>query len=428
MRRDRWLFSLAVCILMAGYGLMAQTHWTNYSDNPVIDESFDSGSDITHRPSVVFDGSVYYMFYTSGRTEMAGPVEVVKNHMAYATSQDGIEWTLVDPTVLSPSGDENRFDQFHAGHGWVMMDQDTFKMWYWGFNINTTQNNIGLAWSTDGANWTRVFGPGHLGSVYDLAMAGLSLEWGLPTPCVLKKDGVYHMWHSQIHIATNTYQIAYATSPDGIHWTKVFGDGPNGAVLEYGGSDDFDMLSTAWPAVLPTADGFEMWYYGYGPVCEGLGYAVSSDGVHWQKISGSGNHGACFNDAHAVSVIKMDHLYKMWYAVFADQDIVNYATSVASADVQGMHFFVPVDCALYPNHPNPFNPETQVTYFISKSEYVRIRVLDISGRCVRTLVNGIQPAGFRSLPFDAGDLASGTYLCRFDTESQSEMIRMLLIK
>lgn len=59
-----------------------------------------------------------------------GGFDVTKNYMGYATSSDGITWTLVNPVAFSPSGDENKFDQFDAGHGWVIMEQDTFKMWY----------------------------------------------------------------------------------------------------------------------------------------------------------------------------------------------------------------------------------------------------------------------------------------------------------
>lgn len=59
---------LMVCVMGMCAGLVSQTLWTNYSNNPVINDAFDSGSVITHRPSVVYDGSQYRMWYSNVRT------------------------------------------------------------------------------------------------------------------------------------------------------------------------------------------------------------------------------------------------------------------------------------------------------------------------------------------------------------------------
>ncbi len=70
---------------------------------------------------------------------------------------------------------------------------------------------------------------------------------------------------------------------------------------------------------------------------------------------------------------------------------------------------LPGDFSLYRNYPNPFNPSTQIGYELPTESYVTIRVVDVLGRTVRELVNGTQPAGFRSVAFDASDIASGVY-------------------
>ena len=80
-----------------------QIDWVDYENNPVIDEAFDPGSTNIFRPSVVFDGATYHMWY--GKEDGDG-VEV----MGYATSPDGMAWTLVDAAVLQPSADPTRFD------------------------------------------------------------------------------------------------------------------------------------------------------------------------------------------------------------------------------------------------------------------------------------------------------------------------------
>ena len=164
MNRKTHLARLAVCLYsLIPTLLLAQFDWVAYENNPVIDANFDPTSEIIFRPSVVFDGVTYHMWY--GKSE-AGAVET----MGYATSPDGMNWTLIEAHVIAPSTDPTRFDGQDASQGWVIADNDTFKMWYWGNGPNI--GNIGYAWSIDGVNWTKVNGSGMDGSVYDRNMDG----------------------------------------------------------------------------------------------------------------------------------------------------------------------------------------------------------------------------------------------------------------
>ena len=409
--------------------LHPQTHWTNYQNNPVIDEDFDAGSVVTHRPSVIFNGSIYHMWYTNARVKKIGVVELNLNYMGYATSPDGIQWTLVNPTVIAPTDDQNDFDQFHAGQGWVISDNDTLKMWYWGFNIYTGKNVIGYAWSTDGVSWNRVRGPGHLGSVYDLDMAGLSDSYGLATPCVVKHDGMYHMWHSQILIASSAYRIGYARSTDGTHWTKVPGDGMDGAVIDMGPSGRFDEYAAAWPAAMTNGNTFMMWYYGNSASGGRQGYSVSTDGVRWELVSAGGSNGACFDDAHAVSVIRIGEEYRMWYAVFEDFDIINYATSELETAVDdGKIQFRPPGYCLNQNYPNPFNNETIITFNLVKKDFVRLAMFDVRGRAVAVLINGIMDQGEHSVSFNTKNMSSGIYFVTLEVDRYTQVRKMSLLK
>lgn len=71
--------------------------------------------------------------------------------------------------------------------------------------------------------------------------------------------------------------------------------------------------------------------------------------------------------------------------------------------------------ALEPNYPNPFNPSTFIPFELPESGWVKLSVLDLSGREVRLLVSGEQGAGRHVVPFDASGLASGLYLVRLET-------------
>ena len=89
---------------------------------------------------------------------------------------------------------------------------------------------------------------------------------------------------------------------------------------------------------------------------------------------------------------------------------------------------VPENVWLGANYPNPFNPTTTFEYSIDRTQFVTIRVYDMLGRIVATLVDGTQPAAVYQVSFDASNLASGVYFYRLETQSKVLSKRMLLIK
>jgi hypothetical protein len=88
----------------------------------------------------------------------------------------------------------------------------------------------------------------------------------------------------------------------------------------------------------------------------------------------------------------------------------------------------PVGFTLNQNYPNPFNPSTNIEYRISKLGFVTLKVFDILGREVATLVNGeLQPGSYHAT-FDASHLASGVYMYQLRTEAFIQTQRMVLTK
>ncbi len=83
---------------------------------------------------------------------------------------------------------------------------------------------------------------------------------------------------------------------------------------------------------------------------------------------------------------------------------------------------------LFPNFPNPFNPTTAINYQLSKNSFVSLKVYDILGREIRTLVNGVQRQGMHAVEFDGGGLSSGVYLYRLSAQSSAETKEMVLLK
>jgi uncharacterized protein (DUF362 family) len=85
----------------------------------------------------------------------------------------------------------------------------------------------------------------------------------------------------------------------------------------------------------------------------------------------------------------------------------------------------PSEFQLCSNFPNPFNPSTMIVFYVPRNEYVTLKVYDITGRAVETLVEGEVPTGEHRLQWSAAGLASGVYLCRMVTRGFSETIKML---
>jgi hypothetical protein len=83
---------------------------------------------------------------------------------------------------------------------------------------------------------------------------------------------------------------------------------------------------------------------------------------------------------------------------------------------------------LLQNYPNPFNPSTQISYVLKNSGMVSVKVYDILGREVATLVNEEQTGGLHTLNFDASNLASGMYIYKIDAGSFHSSKKMLFLK
>lgn len=89
---------------------------------------------------------------------------------------------------------------------------------------------------------------------------------------------------------------------------------------------------------------------------------------------------------------------------------------------------VPQQTYLAPNHPNPFNPSTEIRYDVAEAGYTRVEIYDLMGRVVQTLVDGYQVAGSYKVTFDATGLPSGAYTARLETGGVIKTRRMLLTK
>ncbi|MEP0861470.1 MAG: T9SS type A sorting domain-containing protein, partial [Ignavibacterium sp.] len=89
---------------------------------------------------------------------------------------------------------------------------------------------------------------------------------------------------------------------------------------------------------------------------------------------------------------------------------------------------IPATYELAQNYPNPFNPSTKIRYQIPNDGFVTLKIYDILGAEVSTLVNETKVAGKYEVNFDASSLASGVYIYKLTAGSFTSSKKLMVIK
>ncbi|HSL90538.1 MAG TPA: T9SS type A sorting domain-containing protein, partial [Ignavibacteriaceae bacterium] len=152
--------------------------------------------------------------------------------------------------------------------------------------------------------------------------------------------------------------------------------------------------------------------------------ALSAECQAWKKIGfiqGNGNSNSpkeySFTDNPATG-------NKYYYRLKQiDSDGQTEYSNVISIDLN-----IPNQYALYPNYPNPFNPTTSITYNLPADGHVSLKVFDVLGSEVATLVNDNQISGVYTIPFNGKDISSGVYICKITADNFNSSIKMILMK
>ena len=105
-----------------------------------------------------------------------------------------------------------------------------------------------------------------------------------------------------------------------------------------------------------------------------------------------------------------------------------YVTKLSTATGVNGNTEQPAEFMLSQNYPNPFNPGTVIGYQLAVSSYVTLKVYDVLGNEVATLVNEFKQAGKHNVEFNAKNLTSGIYFYRIQAGSINEMKKFVLLK
>jgi hypothetical protein len=146
-------------------------------------------------------------------------------------------------------------------------------------------------------------------------------------------------------------------------------------------------------------------YTSYSPV-----YATSTPGMTWGLYNDSGP--GCTMGGGTAQANRPNTCFTM-----------TAATGTGNNTLE-----TPKTYSLAQNYPNPFNPVTKINFALPKQGFVSLKVYDVLGREVSTLVNEVKVAGSYSVDFDASMLSSGVYFYRLESGNFSDIKRMILVK
>ena len=110
-----------------------------------------------------------------------------------------------------------------------------------------------------------------------------------------------------------------------------------------------------------------------------------------------------------------------------------YIDNTVDVEDQGT-YGIPSEYRLSQNYPNPFNPATRIRYALPEQAHVTLRVYNVLGQEVATLADGVEEAGFRTVEWNAAEVASGVYFYRIEARSTSgqrlftDSKKMLLVR
>jgi len=201
-----------------------------------------------------------------------------------------------------------------------------------------------------------------------------------------------------------------------------------GEWLEYTFKVDEDgyYLFTAYAGTVPGFGNFTL-FVDNVPVGEKTNVLHTGDFINFQP-----------HEVGPVHLEAGDHIMRLEFDSDTDKSgwlfSLDFVDVTQAVDINDDHAdLLPSEYQLSQNFPNPFNPSTRISYELPAVSDVTVSVYDLSGRLIRTLADGEQPAGSHDVQWngldDSGNqVGTGVYLCRLDAGDYSQTIKMVYLK
>lgn len=412
--------------LLAGNNLRAQDNFVKHVDNPIF-QGYDDGPSNVHSPVVIFDDGVYKMWY-EGEGNLFDYSQIF-----YSESDDGItNWQEnEDPAISSGAdGDWNRDKK----PGSVIRVGNTLKLWYTAssdaFDWDMT---IGYAWRhIDDAEWTLNEDP--------VLIAGDPEDWdetGVFYPVVYYDttaiaDEKYKMWYHGFE-GVDVYepgQIGYATSPDGIDWTK----NEDNPVIELGPSGSYYDTWIMANSVLFYDNEYHLYFNGWDGAGTNpwryfkIGHVTSSNGIDWGEINSDpaldvGASGEWdWRLARYCSVLFVDNTFKMWYEGLGSTYKIGYASDDLTLGISDLNSSLTKQIII---SPNPSKDITTISYHLTTASTTSIVIYNQQGQLISTIVDEKKQAGDYEIKFDSSEFPSGIYFCVLKANNEIQTAKIV---
>jgi len=237
-------------------------------------------------------------------------------------------WTKNANNPVIDHGGTGTYNEFQTTASSVILDGATYKIWGMVLSSVAGGSSFGAWTSADGKSWNAATGS----RVFNKSASPAAFDYNyIETPYVIKDGATYKMWYTG-QASDLRWRIGYATSNNGVTWTRGNGGNP---VLNLGNIAKFDGGGVAFPSILKEGNTYKMWYSG---VIEGtnlwqIGYATSADGTTWARQNNSnpvvnfGKKGSYDDDGcYYARVVKDGPAYRMWYIGVTGKEVA-YAES-----------------------------------------------------------------------------------------------------
>ncbi len=287
------------------HNLIAQATWYKYPANPVFEYgTSDEWDEAKFALVVLLEDGQYNMWYKGWLIDLPYP------GYGFASSPDGIHWEKHASITIDFVCPESSWDTGIVSFDIIKIDT-MYHMWYIGVAKMDHAFCVGYAWSNDGMNWIK-----HPEMVMN---PGKGNEWdndGIYGVKVLYNGSHFHMWYNGKNKGKHSVRrIGYAISDDGIHWKKHFSN----PVMDVGELGAWDDQVVGAYSMNYNGSNYEMWYFGSNLIQQEIGYALSNDGIHWNKSPGNpvlktGELGAWDSWLTKNPIVMVnDTTYKLWY-------------------------------------------------------------------------------------------------------------------
>jgi len=242
---------------------------------------------------------------------------------------------------------------------------------------------------------------------------------------------------NNIWMGTSTNRVYYSTNY-GTSWTAQTVDAQtNGIASFWSNNPSSGKFFLGSDSLMVTTNSGTNWNFaGVQPGAGTLTGAMTGTGTQWwyarqaSVIYYSSNDGVSWSTQYTAPAglyydFSKSRTGPYIWAVRSNGAISKYGIATGITPIASN---VPTTFSLSQNYPNPFNPVTKINFAIPKTGFVTLKIYDILGREMRTLINESVKAGNYSVEFNATTLSSGVYFYRLISDNFTDTKKMMLIK